>query len=78
LAKFELQTVATHHRSCAEVRQVLDFVEGSGLLRKQATPPQASRIKGLAAFWAGSAQCYPQAAWKDSKGLSNQGLGGFL
>jgi hypothetical protein len=57
------------------MRQVLDFPESSGLLRKWAGQLQPNCIKGLARFWAGSAQSYPQLAWKASKGFENQPLG---
>ena len=58
--------------------QVFDFIEAFSLLRKWAENLGARRIKQLAQLWAGSAQSYPQSAWKVSKCVSNQALGGEL
>jgi hypothetical protein len=55
--------------------QVFDFIEAFGVLRKRAIQRHARRIKQLAQLWAGSAQSYPQTAWKVPKILPNQGLG---
>jgi hypothetical protein len=55
--------------------QVFDFIDAFGVLRKWAKNLGARRIKQLAQLWAGSAQSYPQSAWKVSKVVSNQALG---
>ncbi|MFT3663615.1 hypothetical protein [Piscinibacter sp.] len=56
--------------------QVIDLIDCFILLRKQAKNRWPRRIKQLARLWAGSAQSYPQAAWKVRKVSENQPLAG--
>jgi len=54
--------------------QVFDLIDSLGLPRKWAKHLEARRIKQLAHLWAGSAQSYPQTAWKALKVSINQQL----
>jgi hypothetical protein len=68
---------AARQSDSASMTQVIDLIDSLHLLRKRARKLVRRRIKQLARFLAGSAQSYPQEAWKAWKVLANQSLAGI-
>jgi hypothetical protein len=72
------RAAAAHHHVSTNPMQVIDFIDGSSLLRKWASNRVVNDIKHLASLWAGFPQSYPQLEWKQGKSPKNHDLGGLL